>query len=207
MSWIYYVRFSECISLNTFQTGAASIGLHKLNDKKYEDNSFCVWKTIENPPPRNALRFFISHLDFLQRALKLASSRLSKPTKTHWNFNVFWLVSKVSNSPTWEPSVKNLDVIWKNEEHFLGGGFRWSFKRKKNYLHISYRSICGGQSRLRQSETYLRIYILKISHNKFNSFIVSKKGTVFEVMLRPETYLKSFYFTLKYHTPTKNHQK
>ena len=36
-----------------------------------------------------------------------------------------------------------------------GGGIRWSIQRKKNYLHISYRSTCGDQSRLPQFDAYL----------------------------------------------------
>ena len=86
---------------------------------------------------------------------------------------LFWLVSKVSNSPTLEPSVKKSRCDMKKRRALLGGVIRWSIKRKKNYLHISYRSICGDQSRLRQSDAYLRIYsILKTSPNKFDSFIL-----------------------------------
>ena len=88
----------------------------------------------------------------MQTALKLASSRLSKPTNIHWNFNVFLFFSKVSNSPTLEASVKNLDVIWKNEEHFWGGGDFDSLSNAKRIIFISLtavcRSICGYQSRL-----------------------------------------------------------
>merc|ERR1712219_104576 len=64
-------------------------------------------------------------------------------------------------------SVKNSRCDMKKRRALLGGAIRWSIKRKKNYLHISYRSICGDQSRLRQSDAYLRIYsILKTSPNK-----------------------------------------
>ena len=58
-------------------------------------------------PLESALRFFISHLDFSTDGSKVGKFSTFKTNQKHIEFSMcFWLVLKVANFPTLEPSVE-----------------------------------------------------------------------------------------------------